>query len=1346
MFAALASLMLSLVAPHARAAESDMAHQPDLLDLARPLTLTAENGRRARAWHLADLKPDTVYILRLRVRSDSRVVVRLGALAMSYHDQGAWQQLTGIARSSKEGALRISVTLSALQGETPQAAIDDVRIAPYPFTETAPSRRASHAATDLADAVIVYPDTHRTLAERLAAALADRLELDIPIVSDVDATEPDAPVLRDAYAQKHLILLGRLDSNRAMWPAYNRFLAATDGYYPGGDGYVVRTACNVLHNKRNHVILGGSSSRGVERAVDTFINKLDTPKLPWLLDVELGGDCLEACRQRDALWTNEPDSRLLAPVQPGYGTVRRWYENAMGYYWTGWDSYRDRAVEYLRPVLEDKAYTHQYLVEFLIRTWDMLDDSPLFTDADRAAVDRLIADNFEQFLLGHDLTWMTIFSPPYDSIRLTNRHQVAPWYADLMMADFLHDTFELDGPLRDLVAFRRSEKHAVFRHLVDNRWAPSPPGAINGSQCHEEIVATMFRYALEQQRYDFLTSGRAHRALALDYTDHRTGSLVRPADRQDHPLLLGIMANYTRDARYAQLRDLLPHSEHMMGPFQGRYVCNIRKYTPGELPPADASLDAWAGLRRPALSDHARGHIAAYAQKPFARTEVGEPFNFAAFRGGFDADDDYLAVSGLAAHCPPGAILRFSSHDVTWLLSGGENYFDANGLHVQRTDTWSNETSPYAAVAETIDAGDNTIAFALEPFCGMRWERRIERAAPHTYIVRDRVVARENGTYRVLINWHPNARPQWEGDHWLCRADKATLRITPYGRAQRMADATAARFGEQVTLRAGEAAEWATVLQSYVDEPSPVTLNEPAVQSATGGDVATSPWQTQWSYTGLHRPAQANIARRIDADTVDLGRVAPLAAIRANSRRGGAWFALTLPETIELSQDGETWQRIDTPRTWRPGTRTGNYGETHPVDEDVQQINLDGEPARYIRGKYAAEWLYFVTDETAARRPMRVEVTEDGAHILVKPRIWPRFLRRSREEDDALALLTANGVEQFTHEATRNFQEVALIDHFGDGRQQVTTIERDGKLKAFDAHGNVVRAIDLYELHAQYNKQFGKPNTRHPAGGMVMPYGLGAWRGEAGEPSPLVIARYGALSFINSDNSLAGPLMISGYVYPSVLPRGIDLDGNGVEEQLVLGRGVVMRVRGDSEPYVTDPEGHLFYPQVYRFDRLLEPAWTDNIDGPETFVFEPISFGGATRYVAIVRSNYVGVYDGKEHAWAFAWSPLTSLRAATVVASDENALTLACAAADGLVWQLRFAEDLSKPADVNAAPFPDTINAMSARDGEWLIAAGGGLYLNRTRIAEGAFTDATCIGADVIAVDGVGTVHRLTSP
>ncbi len=680
----------------------------------------ANPAARANLRQTVKARPGQVLLFRLWVKSEGRVVAYVGRRAMAYTRQGRWQQLVDFVRVGRSGALKVDIRVAGLAGKACSALLARASLRPEQ-TPPLPPRRTYGVTRLLArgrpDAVIVYPARpacYRAWAREIQDALAQRAGVRFPAVTDVDATEPDCPALKPAYRTRHLILLGRLGVNRAMWTAYGRFLCATDGYYPGGDGYVVRTAANVLRNGKNHIILAGSTEAGARRAVVRFLDhvrraplKDGSLDLPWLLDVKLGGACLAAFQADDRLWTTDPWNALLPPRQPGYGTVRRWYHNAMAYYWSGWPSYKRRMLECLDEVLRDQARTHHYLIEFLVRAYDMLDDGDALSPAQRRAMDALLVKNFLGFLTGPDLGWMTVFSPPYDAIEVVNRHSIAPWMADLMMADFIHDYLRPAGALRDVVQYRREEKHPFFRCLVRERWAPSLPGAANTGH-EEEIRATLFRYALDHGRYEFFASGHARRALGLEFINHLTGQWTRPAGRLDHHLTLGILASYYRDGRYLRLLRTLPMQVHPTGPFMGRYVNGVHRYVPGaELAPQP--VDAFAGVRAPALMPHNARRFRVIGRGRFARPTfpAEKALNFVAFRSGFGPDDDYVAVNGLAGVYPPGVFLAFASCGTNWFgpfappgfSPATERYFDQNALHVQRTDRWLTDPTPYASAA-----------------------------------------------------------------------------------------------------------------------------------------------------------------------------------------------------------------------------------------------------------------------------------------------------------------------------------------------------------------------------------------------------------------------------------------------------------------------------------------------------------------------------------------------------------------------------------------------------------------------------------------------------------------------
>jgi len=772
----------------------------------------------------ASVAPDSEYVFRARVLCDDRVFVTVGQRRMGCTDLGRWQTIADVVRTTSERKLEVCFTLGGLKNAPNLLRICDVTLQRATRPSLPPRKpcgpvelvRAGRPA-----AWIVHPSADtgwQRLAGEVQDAVAQRTGVRLPLVDDREVTGTGPPVIRDPYRESHLILIGRLGLNRAIWPAYNRFLCAVDGWYPGGDGHVVRTASNVFRNGRSHVILGGSSDRGVENAVRRFIELLgatatDAGKdaaLPWLLDVELGGPCRDAFQADDELWRESPFAPRFPPLEPGYGTVVRWYYNAMGWYWSGWPAYRDRAVECLDQVLRDKAHTHHYIGEFLVRVHDMLDDSGVFSAERTAGLDDLILENFWEFLTGPDLTRLEVFAPPFDDIPVSNRHNIAPWMADLAMAEYLQDCFEPTGELADILTYRRREKCAMLDHCTAERWNSSFP-SIAGADNDEEVVASFFRYALEHERYDFFESGRARQALLLDKIDHRNARFTRPPGPYDFHPIMGILAHYYRDGRYTALMERLPPGMRADRIFQNRYINGVRRYSPGpEIPPEDP--DSLAGVTVPAVQPHNRRRMQSVGV-PDCRPpdfDPDEAMDRVCFRTGFGPTDDYVALTGTSGPCPAGAFLSFTSAGEYWFGAGPsailapppQRYFEQNAAHVLRTDRWLDDPAPHAAAARlnwSADLGGaGGVSFTLSPFVDTAWQRDVILIAPGLYAVRDAVTALTDGEFHVCVTWQPEGVPNWDGRAWTSRKDPAALRISPLGRRFRVVEnADGVRAGDE---------------------------------------------------------------------------------------------------------------------------------------------------------------------------------------------------------------------------------------------------------------------------------------------------------------------------------------------------------------------------------------------------------------------------------------------------------------------------------------------------------------------------------------------------------------------
>ncbi len=1415
------------------------------------------------------------YLFSAKVKSDDRVVFAAPRFTMSYHDQGHWGEVCGLVSVSNQKELEVALHLRPLQGRgMAKVELKEVRLQKVERPGRVSDRHFPGetvlAKNGKAQGVIVYPaalETEKQLAEAVKEGIKKRCGVALPVVADTEITEKDAPIVKPAFRDENLILIGRLGTNRALVSGYARFLDAVDGYYPGGDGYVVRTAANVFGNGKNHLVLGGSESAGVANAVRQFLGLLEkaeikekgTLALPWLLDVKLGGECLENFRADNARWSDANNSSLPA-MTSGYGKVSRWYQNAMGYYWSGWPECLERSRGYLKEVLADKAYTHHYLLEFFVRSYDMLDESPILSEADKAAMNGLIVENFLDFMTGPDASWMTVFSPPYQEIGLTNRHQIAPWFADLVASTYLKKNLQASGDLKRLIDFRFSEKDKAFRDFVSNRSGPTRYEL--GYSSYEEITATFFRYAMENDLYhEFFDSGLAHRALGLELLNPVNGRLTMPAGMRDLEPLLGAVATIRKDGRYRWIRENTPFPVREVGAFQGRFVADVHRYASGSELPAVKPDASWSGIAISPEPTRRDGEL----------TPPTNEFPLVSMRSGFGPKDDYVAITGIRNQQPSGTLAAMIVQGNQIFVAtppeggGAANRTTTNGATVVRL-------SDYAAVAskgegcslnwtaETAGCWAFQTETAISP--DVRWSRNTIRLRPGLFVFCDRFTVSRSGEYAFRVNWQPGEDIKEENGVWQLPRPTGTVQIKMLGEGfetlQRDATLT---WASTRNLEAGKSANsvhvW-TVVQAKADKDSTVTaslqtadqlritplgsrpillhagdfshatgmvkadltiLDEKGVSilgrregdpgstqsclylpkegnelvvgigqalenfasraseakpgSAPGNAVTIEDrarqWKAVWSYDGLLKPSEVKF-HAIEANLVDFKREVLLDEMRSLPRSKRVWEPTFLPEKVAVAMgsappsEENGWTPLSGKRKSRPGTRTGNYGESHPMSHVDESLFVDGVKTRFLKADEAAKARYFIRDERVARHPVRIEVLRDlpgyqEPLILASSYLFPAFPRPVRDDDFSLALLKPEGGALVELDIAGPVQGTLIADRQGKGVPEIMVLKADARIETFDLTGKPGPVADLAAMQEEFDKKHGRPNTRHPAGGLFMPFSFGLWRANAAGAKKMVVARYGNLSFLDENLQLEGVLNAGYYAHSGMLKHAYDFSGSGQEEMLLLNRSLLVQIGGDSKPGLRHKKPAVFWPEVY--ETLAEKAAKDSecrlLAGAPIYVFEVLDrFAGRPRYAAVVRGSYAGLYDAVEKEWVFSWQPPAPIAAAALTRESADGAEIHISTVDGLFWKLTW--EAAKPGTPTIGVqslgwVAKELRGTPSRDGRAVLSTDQGLLLldqngRLTRIAEGAFQSADFLSdvgsrQKIMAADQQGRIHAL---
>ena len=223
---------------------------------------------------------------------------------------------------------------------------------------------------------------------------------DIPIQKD-DSPAGAVPIVGN------LILLGNRSTNRAIEQLYNQYYCLTDLKYPGPEGYEVRTLHNPFGNKRNVIIVGASDAVGIGAGTQALIGKLNGIRagkgnlsVGWMMDIKLGKGIVVSKDLRSfATWEDSA----------GYGSTGYFGWNSISkrmamYYMTG-DPFHAR--EAMRLAFPDKqafqeicdidderienkddplAGPYHYNAHMMILFWDLVEESPVFSDEERLKV------------------------------------------------------------------------------------------------------------------------------------------------------------------------------------------------------------------------------------------------------------------------------------------------------------------------------------------------------------------------------------------------------------------------------------------------------------------------------------------------------------------------------------------------------------------------------------------------------------------------------------------------------------------------------------------------------------------------------------------------------------------------------------------------------------------------------------------------------------------------------------------------------------------------------------------------------------------------------------------------
>ena len=609
--------------------------------------------------------------------------------------------------------------------------------------------------------VIVAPSDGRyhDAVRRVQQAVKRRVGVELPLRSD--DCEPG-----EVLKTTHVIAVGNMATNRFVRSLYYQYYTYLDLWYPGKGGRVVRSLHDPFGTKRNVLFVGGSDDAGVAAAAAALekhlVQRGRSLTVGWVMDIVLGQDMkLPDLGEQLHTWK---DSFRKTEQGKGYGyapgTVFGW--NALSlhaalYYMSGDERYLREFVRFALPkdakTIEDLkrfpgeafgwhglkeremasplVHVYHYHAHLMPLLWELIEESPHLTDAERLAVTNALREGEERRLNSQGHTSVERHAhPPRPGSRHTTYEALAVYAASRYFAKHYPQFAWAPRNLDHVASFFSFWTQDTYYGVTSTGW-------------YNTFNESVLDYFLLANDRAFAQSGFADRMLSSTWVLWE-GKRNEGSNRCQAVSMLRKTAWYTGDGKYLYFADL---------PTYDMSVSRIgQSYEPSARLRGSAAPQ-WL-LREPTvLRLSAHKHQAAGAAFPkdeayqllSYRTQLGEG-------GDFFTLDGYFGQVSTDYHVQALTTLRIDGKTV---LSGRMWRGYGCQLMVRRGGLMPTRGIPYAAALKrTAALPGMTYVHSQVPQIGCAtWDRHILHLAGDKAVVVDEVATTETAHFDVKATW-----------------------------------------------------------------------------------------------------------------------------------------------------------------------------------------------------------------------------------------------------------------------------------------------------------------------------------------------------------------------------------------------------------------------------------------------------------------------------------------------------------------------------------------------------------------------------------------------------------------
>ena len=643
-----------------------------------------------------------------------------------------------------------------------------------------------------------WPELARRVAEAIQALGAPQVE----VLSDTQAIPERLAPIPERLRGRTLILLGDVNTNRAIFPLYANYYTCCDADYPGGAGYELRTIVRPFGWDVNYLLVGGSTQAGAAAGAERLIAVLKTQparrnvELPYTLEVQLGPAQVRVLAPY--LATADEDKPFEPPAGKGqYGQARDQFTgNAHLYFYTGRPVFARRASDWAIFLTEyDKEvpffHSDDYRLQDLATAWRRVSCSPAFSAENRLRIDNRVYATIDD--------QATKWWREKDADRgIGMRHHTTGmlgWWTFIRLAQELG----VPGPDADRQLRQwRTEAEDYLEGLLRHYWDDA-----DDYQSADSIQNTA-SYALQQGRMEWFTSGLGRRAAErlLSVTDNRGWYAGIMGYGEALPgwehftlnggLLLGSCAFVYQDGTFKWILERFPalqsswRSLHPFGLAQFATGPRLEPRQPAWLHGSQVVRFTPYRLNLINTGDFLQTEIMdGYRLTGLAARPVSEELAFdkLVIRSRPEPDGSYLVLQGMAAvtlsTIDMNSIIRHTDRGKLWLLhnTARRSLYFKNGVYISR----GLNDEPIPAACELIAQADfdraALAASRLPDYRGTTWTRHLAALHNQYTLVIDQIRFHEPGRYVTCGTWRTPGFAVLHGNKWTSRQEEATFTL-----------------------------------------------------------------------------------------------------------------------------------------------------------------------------------------------------------------------------------------------------------------------------------------------------------------------------------------------------------------------------------------------------------------------------------------------------------------------------------------------------------------------------------------------------------------------------------------